>query len=274
MPRTLAVTTQIGCQNMCNYCPQNKFIKAYTRANKIKKMSFDTFKICVDKLPPGTAINFAGFVEPYLNPDCTQMILYANQLGIKIQLLTTTVGMTLQDIDLIEEIPFARFLVHLPDNKKQTSMKVNKTFIQVVRRLINSRINVEWKFHQSPLGSEDLHPLLKIILVEANLYDSMIKAGLKTRAGNVEIQGKPFVKKIKGNISGCHLLYVNQLLPNGDVFICCMDWELKYFLGNLLESDYESLFQSQTYQAILKGFKDDNSEILCRYCELCQPGQA
>ncbi len=258
---------------MCNYCPQNNVIKAYARGNKMKVMSFDTFKTCVDKLPAGTAINFAGFVEPCLNPEYTQMILYANQLGIKIQLLTTTVGMTLQDINLFEfeDVQFARFLVHLPDDKKQTSMKVNKQFIQVVRRLINSKINVEWKFHRTPLGNENLHPLLKIIFTEANLYETIIETELKTRAGNIEIQGKPFVTKIKGHISGCRLLYVNQLLPNGDVVICCQDWQLKYCLGNLLESDYESLFESQTYQDILKGFKDDNSEILCRYCELCQP---
>ena len=49
-----------------------------------------------------------------------------------------------------------------------------------------------------------------------------------------------------------------------------MDWQLKYVLGNLLESDYESLFQGKVYKNILNGFTDDNSEILCRYCELCQ----
>ena len=270
MLRTFAITTHIGCRNMCNYCPQNKVIKAYTGKNKIKVMSFDIFKKCIDKLPIGTNINFAGFVEPCLNPEYIKMILYANKLGIKIQLLTTIVGMTIHDIDLIENIPFIRFLVHLPDNEKQTKIRVNKQFIQVVKRLITSKINVEWKFHRSPLGNEDVHPLLKIIFTEANLYDEIIETELKTRAGNIEIEGKSFVTKITGNISGCHLLYVNQLLPNGDVVICCMDWQLKYVLGNLLESDYESLFQGKVYKNILNGFTDDNSEILCRYCELCQ----
>ncbi|RLD54044.1 MAG: hypothetical protein DRJ05_15390, partial [Bacteroidetes bacterium] len=83
-------------------------------------------------------------------------------------------------------------------------------------------------------------------------------------------EGKSTLERIKGKIKGCHLLYTNQLVPNGDVFICCMDWELKYNLGNLLHSDYDSLFQSNTLKEILKGFKDDNSDILCRYCELCE----
>jgi len=176
----------------------------------------------------------------------------------------------LEHIEQLEDIPFERFLVHLPENQKQTSMIVNQEYIRVVRKLIKSKIRTEWKFHQTIDGSEDLHPLLKISFVEAGLYDSVEKATLKTRAGNIEIKGKPFIEKIKGKISGCRLLYVNQLVPNGDVFICCMDWQLKFLLGNLLEVEFEQLFTGETYQNILKGLEDDNSEILCRYCELCE----
>jgi len=271
MVRTLAVTTNIGCKNMCSYCPQTKFISAYMhRDNKVRQMSFDTFKRCADKMPPGSYMNFAGYSEPCLNPEYVKMIQYANQIGIKIQLLTTAIGMKEEDIEQLEEIPFVRFLVHLPEDQKQTSMVVNKEYIRVIRRLIKSSIRTEWKFHQTRFGNEDLHPLLKISFVEAGLYDAVVKTELKTRAGNIEIQGKSFVKKIKGKISGCGLLYVNQLVPNGDVFICCMDWQLKYCLGNLLELEFDELFQGETYQNILKGFEDDSSEILCRYCELCE----
>jgi hypothetical protein len=270
MLRTLVVTTNIGCKNMCNYCPQSTFTKAYKKRSKINQIRFDTFKKCVDKVPRDALINFAGFTEPCLNPDWTQMILYANQLGFKIRLLTTTVGMTLSDVDKIENIPFVRFVVHLPDDKQQTKIKVDKQFIEVTNRLLDSRMNVEWKYHQSPLINEDLHSELKPIFIKANIYDTIKKAGLKTRARHVKIQGQAEPEKISGNISGCHLLYTNQLLPNGDVFICCMDWNLYYFLGNLLQCDYEELFQGKTFQDILKAFTDDNSEILCRYCELCQ----
>ena len=270
MNRILAVSTVIGCKNFCNYCPQDKVIKAYTKKSKMTNMSFETFKICINKLPQDNIINFAGFSEPCLNPDYVKMILYADERGHKIQLLTTIIGMELADIDQLEKIPFLRFLVHLPDNKNQTKITVNDGFVEIIDKLIKSKINVEWKFHQSPHGEEDVHPKLKPLLIENNIYDSRLKVGLKTRAGNVEIEGKPFVCKIKGRIKGCDLLYANQLLPNGDVFICCMDWELKYYLGNLLNSDYEGLFHSKTFNEILKGFKDNNSEILCRYCELCQ----
>ncbi|RLD45730.1 MAG: hypothetical protein DRJ05_00255 [Bacteroidetes bacterium] len=270
MVRTIAVSTVIGCKNLCSYCPQDKVVKAYSKRSKVRTMSFETFAKCIDKLPKDTTINFAGFSEPCLNPEYTKMILYANKKGHKIRLLTTTIGMKLADVNLIENVPFLRFLIHLPDNQNKTKILVDDDFIKIIERLIDSKIEVNWKFHQSPNGKEDVHPKLKPLLIEAGIYNSLVRAGLKTRAGNVEIEGKAFVEKIKGKIRGCHLLYTNQLLPNGDVFICCMDWELKYFLGNLLHSDYDSLFQSNTFKEILKGFKDDKSEILCRYCELCE----
>ena len=270
MNRTIAVSTVMGCKNLCSYCPQDKVVKAYGKRSKVRTMSLETFTKCIDKLPKDTTINFAGFSEPCLNPEYVKMILYANEKGHEIRLMTTIVGMKLADIELIENVPFKRFFVHLPDNQNQTKIIVDDAFVEIIDRLIKSKINTEWKFHLSPNGNEDVHPKLKPLLIGAGIYDSVVKAGLKTRAGNIEIEGKSTLERIKGKIKGCHLLYTNQLVPNGDVFICCMDWELKYHLGNLLHSDYDSLFQSNTFKEILKGFKDDNSEILCRYCELCE----
>jgi len=64
MDKIIAVSSVIGCKNFCNYCPQNKVIKAYSKRSKINVMSFETFKTCIDKLPKETIINFAGFSEP------------------------------------------------------------------------------------------------------------------------------------------------------------------------------------------------------------------
>ena len=46
-----------------------------------------------------------------MNPDCSKMILYANQKGHKISVFTTLSGMTLLDIDLIESINFGFFQI-------------------------------------------------------------------------------------------------------------------------------------------------------------------
>ena len=54
---------------------------------------------------------------------------------------------------------------------------------------------------------------------------------------------------------------------NGDVILCCMDYSQEYILGNLLTSDYNSLFRGKVYADVKKGLRDKSSDIICRYCE-------
>lgn len=46
----------------------------------------------------------------------------------------------------------------------------------------------------------------------------------------------------------------NVMMPNGDVYICCMDYSLKHKIGNLLETPFHNLNRNPPYE-------------LCRYCE-------
>jgi len=175
MDKIIAVSTVIGCKNFCNYCPQNKVIKEYSKRSKISVMSFETFKTCIDKLPKETIINFSGFSEPCLNPEYVKMILYANEKGHKIQLLTTIVGMKFSDIIQLEKVPFLRFLVHLPDNQAQTKIDVSDNFVKVIDKLLKSTINIEWKFHQSPNENEDVHPKLNKFTLSENKFMRSLK---------------------------------------------------------------------------------------------------
>jgi len=230
-------------------------------------MSFDTFKRCLNNIPRDVEIIFSGFSEPWLNPECTKMVLYSHELGFKIAVFTTTVGLRLSDIDLIKRIPFKDwgFVVHLPDNKGQTKIKVDKNYFKIINKLFNSNIqNISYTC-PGPTGPTEVHSKLKQLLKKTKAPSQ--ERGLSTRAGNIKIEGLPPLKKIKGAISRSGCLNHNILLPNGDVVLCCMDWGLQHILGNLLVSNYDSLFKSEEFLKITKGLKDDSAGILCRYCE-------
>jgi len=228
-------------------------------------MSFDTFKRCLNKLPRDVEIYFSGFSEPWLNPECTKMVLYSHKLGFKITVFTTAIGLELSDVDLIKRTPFKGFFTHLPDNKEQTKIKVDKNYFKIINKLFNSNIqNISYTC-PGPRGLTEVHSKLKQLLKKTNIPSNDQR--LTTRAGNIKIEGLFPSKKIKGIIPKCKFLNRNILLPNGDVVLCCMDWSLKHVLGNLLVSDYESLFKSEEFFKIIKGLKNDSSDILCRYCE-------
>jgi hypothetical protein len=45
-----------------------------------------------------------------------------------------------------------------------------------------------------------------------------------------------------------------------------MDYGMDHILGNLIESDYESLFQSEAAKNILSKMNSDHDDIMCRKC--------
>ena len=49
-------------------------------------MDFDDYKKAIDKVPAGTRIDFSGMCEPFTNPHCTDMILYAAEKGFPLAL--------------------------------------------------------------------------------------------------------------------------------------------------------------------------------------------
>jgi hypothetical protein len=56
----------------------------------------------------------------------------------------------------------------------------------------------------------------------------------------------------------------NVLLPNGDVYLCCMDYSLKHKLGNLLTTDYYDLFGLIDLRTSNMQYRCDGS--ICRNC--------
>lgn len=232
-------------------------------------MSFDNFKKCIDKVPRDVVICFSGFAEPWGNPECTKMLLYAYKKGFKVDVFTTAGGMDVSDVDLIKNIRFSRaFAVHLPDNKGYLKIVVDKKYLEVIDKLIRSKIK-RFGFEYIVLNpaQDDIHPQVRSIFENAQVPVDKFKKSPLPRAGNIQIDEVPAREKVTDAIEPCPRFYRNILLPNGDVALCCCDWGLKHILGNLLVSGYNELFKSSEFMRLLKGLEDSSSDILCRYCE-------
>ena len=83
--KQLEITTNIGvkgCAVGCIVCPQEKLYTTYNLyPNKVKNLSFEDFKIAINKVPTTTRLDFSGYSEPYLNLECSKMIKYAHDKG-------------------------------------------------------------------------------------------------------------------------------------------------------------------------------------------------
>lgn len=258
---TLEITTQIGCGNMCEYCPQNDFVKKYFQRSNVRVMSFEVFKKCVDKVPPTTDICFSGMAEPFMAKDCVKMMMYAHEKKHALMVNTTLVGLNYLDIDLLERIPYKIFAVHLPSSGNYEKILIDDQYIQILERI--SRGSIDIKFSVKRLCKETVHPRLAPLIKKEIIY-----GGIYARAGNLNLGWIPLPRRRRGRI-GCKRNPIwNVLLPNGDVVLCCNDFSLKHILGNLLACDYESLFLSEEFRKVFAGLTDESLDVLCRYCEV------
>ncbi|MFG3817965.1 radical SAM/SPASM domain-containing protein [Limnothrix redekei] len=259
------ITTTIGCTVGCAYCPQKKTSLFYRNKGlpvKSNFMSFETFVACLSKIPKSVQINFAGYSEPFLNPLCTEMILYARAEGYAISLYTTLVGLSVEKIKQLSLIPFVSVDIHLPTTLGEERIPINDSYKEKLRIaldiLLNSNcVKMDWE------GNDILIDTLDNYDLKSRIYSVPIN----TRAANLSNDLIPHPPRRSGKLQCDRHLYSNVLLPNGDVTICCQDFGMNHIIGNLMNDTYENLFKSSEFDRVQRGLQNENADTLCRQCE-------
>lgn len=257
---SIEITTRIGCILNCKYCPQSTLIREYSKYSNENMMSFQTFRYCLDKIPKNVRIDFSGMCEPFTNPECVDMILYAHQQGYEMFLYSTLVGLKLQDIEKLKGIYFPTICIHLADNEHNSHFVVNDNYIEVLQEFIKN-------FHCGYHCHGTVHNLIRNIVGEESAKQvSISETSLNSKAGSVE--GKPYDYKygeISCNSSGLEF-NKNILLPNGDIILCCMDYKMEWILGNLLKDDYDNLYNTKTIEQLRLNCLNNCDNFVCRKC--------
>ena len=263
MEFTTSIDVKNGCVVDCVFCPQRTLQKVYKGE---RFMTLDNFKIAVDKMPKDIRVTFAGFTEPWLNPKTTEMLLYAHENGHPVSVFTTGIGMSLDDIERIKDVPFAGnpnggFVLHLPDQERKAKHPITDRYIKVIERFgeVHSQIQ---NFTLMCMGT--VHESVRHVFPEAPTYQMWSRAGnllgesiMKPELLNRKDEYKSVYHGEKPMTCGClEKLYHNIMLPNGDVSLCCMDYGLEHILGNLVEQEYDEVIP-----------ENNTCFNLCRFCE-------
>lgn len=267
----LEITAKLGCSVNCKYCPQALLYNRYFTNHKSRaaQMTYEDYKICVDKTPINTIISFAGFVEPFLHEQASDMIRYAYESGRDVMLFTTLVGLTEEKWEQISDVPFYQVVLHTPDKKSFAKIPVTKEYTELLDKILD---------HCKPDGSN--------FIDFANCQSEPSDDFVKIAKGRVRMQGTKMTDRA-GALEGEEIrsasyssgeIYCTRsynmdnwvLLPDGTVVLCCMDYGLKHPLGNLIRDDYDMIKQREEYQRIIKGLRSDYADILCRHCTFAQ----
>lgn len=223
--KILEITTKIGCDNMCGYCPQTVLLDSY---NGEQFLTLQNFKRILDNCNKDVQICFAGFSEPALAMRAGEMMLMALNNGYEVSLYTTLRTVSFTEHLRFAEQPFKSVCFHKCTNVDSYIYECNK--------------NIFLKNVQSKEFTE-----------------STVK-DVWSRAGNLFDRTEQLGKfRCETNIFD-H----NVVLPNGNVYLCCMDYGLKHCLGNIFETNFDDLDR----QTIRDLANQEQSEIICRKCEL------
>ena len=244
----LEITTHIGCPIDCRDCPQALLRERYK--GKLT-MDFEDYKKAIDKVPTEARIDFSGMCEPFCNPRCTDMILYAHEKGHPLALYTTLQGATMEDYERLRGIPFEVVTIHLPDCEGRSHFKITDEYLEVLANFFCHNYSVHGQM------DDRVRPYLR----QRNLITFM-----HDRAGNVEDRPHRTIgteRHLRCMTSGRAMDH-NVLLPDGTVLMCCMDYGMTGVFGNLFEQSYDEVIHSKEAErmraTLIKG------ESICRHC--------
>jgi len=232
---SIEITTVSKCVIDCDLCPQKIFQENY---HGCRTLSLENFKTALLTIPKNIAIHFSGFAEPFLNPECMNMIEHAHLMGHKIVLYSTLVGLDAKDIDRLKRCnPY--LILHLPDNLGNAKIPITEEYKNTLPEVLKQMHVAEFSVMNKSFASNG-------------------------RAG----QCKNSVKIHRHGWFWCDKLHNPNfvMLPNCDVVLCCMDFGLKHKLGNLLDQSYLEITNSPYFEKIRDNRFHWNSNFLCREC--------
>jgi hypothetical protein len=268
----MELTTMIGCPLMCTFCPQDNLRTQYGTATKY--MSQTDLTAMLVKLPKDTRIDFSGMSEPWANPECTSMLEEVLYMGYTVAIYTTLYGMTDPERvkKVLEDHPnqVEVVMLHLPDaNGNMKGWKNSEEWMKALQ--VMSTLNIPCGVGAMTMDrSGVVHPDLQPIVGRLSGWVG------HTRADSLDVE------QIKGQVISitphndfsltCRSTPFydrNVLLPDGSVVLCCMDYDLKHIIGNLLTQTYEEIMQGKPLQDLI-ALNEAPEFSKCSICKSCE----
>lgn len=206
----LDVTTQIGCPVNClKYCPQEVVVRNYSGN---RRLTIKKWALVLSHLPHGLPICFSGLSEPFANPNTMDFIDMAEEAGHPLALFTTLYQASKKDVERLVRHKFLVFCLHLPDGHV-TNFPLSEDYMANVFTVIQNVENVTFCLMNKLFVSQNREKIARDIPSKRKLF----RLCSRLRHPNF------------------------NLLPNGDVYLCPLDFGLSHAIGNLFTEKYKTI---------------------------------
>ena len=274
------IETSTHCNAGCVFCPWPT--DDFTRRKEI--MSVDDYKFYVDKIRQEvpdqiTETTISGFGEAFTDPTLLKKIKYAVSAGLDMHVLTNGSYLTEEIIDELYEIGILSLRVSIHTTNEESYKKVLNyrsgrfTLDKVMKAM-------DYAIKNKPDGTEIVIPPI-IVEENRNDVDKLIddfgdKVSLEIWAPHNWVDTKDYRSKESGLVhDSCGRPFNGpiQVQVDGDVIMCCFDFNNKMVLGNFKEQTLEEIYELNGKNLFSKIHKHHSegtcgeSDLICSNCD-------
>jgi radical SAM protein with 4Fe4S-binding SPASM domain len=256
----------IGTTNLCNaeciMCPHSKLKKMGTMKMNLYKKIVDNCQKLGIKI-----VTLSFFGEPLLDKELIKKIEYAKNKGIYVGFYSNSSLLDEKWASELIKSGLDTITISFDGYSKETYEKIRKKLkFDVVKKNILNLIETRKKMKKNT-------PQINLVLVELeenkreikNFYkewgekvDSINIINMRNWANDIQKEGTKesfhFNKKIKRK--PCALIWLKMVVDwNGDVVLCCDDWNHSTILGNLNKQTIEEIWKGEKLKKIREAHK-------------------
>jgi len=279
IPDTNEVRIEIAttCNAECVFCPHPT--DEFTRTKRV--MTTADYKFYLDKVLAAkgdaiTDIGFSGFGEIFTDKNILEKLQYAHTKNRDIHVLTNGSLLTKELMDEMFKLNIAdiRISIHtsIPDSYNKTMMFKNKK-----TNYFNVKSNIDYIINNKP---DHMDLILTAVIdnsilddVEQLIEDYDDKCYLEIWKPHNWVYGKDYrnvdrvaLKKTCGRPFNGPI----EVLNNGDVIMCCFDFNASMVLGNLKKQSLEEIYESDLFKKLVSTHTDGScatSDLICNGCD-------
>ena len=277
-PRVVQIQTQTGCNARCVFCPNSLLAPAIPSHS----MEWELFTKIADEITSHPVARISPYLmnEPLMDRELGKKIRYLAEerkhpeTVIKINsngaLLDEVMGEALIESGL-DRINFSVHGIRRETYESQmVGMKLERVlknidrFLELRERKGSTKPRVRVTMVRTKAIEEELDEIMAYwgergVKVNVRPLENRAQKEIASKGLNPE-RWRPF--------TFCNRLFEQAyVLSNGDVVLCCVDWERTTILGNLREQTLEEIWNGRELMEIRRRYLEgDLDGLLCKRC--------
>jgi len=288
-PFSLGIEPTTSCNLRCPECPSG--LRSFTRPTG--NLSEKTFKTIIDQMEDYLIyLTFYFQGEPYLHPEFTRLVRYAADKSIFTTTSTNAHYLNDENSRKTVESGLNRIIISIDGTDQETfaSYRVGGNLERVIE---GTRNLVEWR---AKLGSKTPQILFQFLVVRQNEHqvEEIKKLGKEIKVDKVVFKtaqiykfenGSPLIPKaskyarykqdadgswsIKNPLDNhCWKMWHSCVMTwDGRIVPCCFDKDASHQMGNIMDSDFLSIWNGENYRAFRQSLLHSRKNIdICKNC--------